>query len=111
MIEIFNRFSLHAAKFDYQVWVCLFGIWLIVLATTIASINSQKLTPKKRQFWIVIVCALPIFGTLAYLPYSCHWAHLAELLFMKVSPSREKLAAASPKPIQAKELNPPDPDN
>ena len=82
MSEIFSSFSLHAAKFHGQVWLCLGGIWAMVLFCTISSINAQPWAARQRKGWILMVCLLPIIGTLIYLPFSCHWQELVQQLFM-----------------------------
>ena len=83
MSEIFSRFSLHAAKFHGQVWVCLAAIWLVVLYCTIASINGQSFTTRQRKLWILVVCLVPVAGALAYLPFSCRWEDFSQLFLFR----------------------------
>lgn len=90
MNEIFGRFSLNAAKFHGQVWLCLGAIWLIVLFCTIASIQAQPLSARQRKFWILVVCLAPVVGTLAYLPFSCRWDYLAQLFFIRLQGKHKK---------------------
>lgn len=85
MSEILNRFSLHAAKFHGQVWVCLATIWLIVLFCTISSILAQPISARQKKFWILTVCLAPVLGTLAYLPFACRWDYLAHLFFFRMN--------------------------
>ena len=90
MSEIFSRFSLHAAKFHGQVWICLGAIWLVVLFCTIASIHAQPFSSRQRKFWILVVCLAPVAGALAYLPFSCRWDYLAQLFFIRLQGKRQK---------------------
>ncbi|MCE9609816.1 MAG: PLDc N-terminal domain-containing protein [Chthoniobacter sp.] len=83
MSEILAKFSLRAAKFHGQVWMCLVAIWLIVVCCMIASINSQPFSGRQRKFWILTVCLLPIAGALAYLPFSCRWDEVWQLFFFR----------------------------
>lgn len=83
MSEIFSRFSLHAAKFHGQVWLCLGAIWLIVLFCTIASINGQPFSTRQRKLWTLIVCLVPVAGALAYLPFSCRWEDFSQLFLFR----------------------------
>lgn len=87
MSEIFSRFSLHAAKFHGQVWLCLGAIWLVVLFCTIASINRQPFTPRQRRLWTLVVCLFPVAGALAYLPFSCRWENFSQLFLFRSKPS------------------------
>ena len=83
MTDIFSRFSLHAAKFNGQVWVCLAVIWLVVLACAITSIYTQSFSARQQRFWISIVVFIPLFGVLAYLPFSFRREQLAQLFFIR----------------------------
>lgn len=97
MSEIFNRFSLQAAKFNGQVWLCIGVIWLIVLACTIASIREQPFSIRQQRFWIFAVIFVPIFGLLAYLPFSFRREQLAQFFFIHSQRDRPKkgVSAAS----------------
>ncbi len=99
MSEIFSRFSFHAGKFHGQVWICLAGIWLVVLLCTLASINSQPFSARQRRFWILAVCLFPLVGLLAYLPFSCRWEQLAQLLFIRLQGSHGKTRGANAKQL------------
>ena len=59
-----------AVKWNGQMFLCLILIWLVVIATAISSIMSQPFAKKQRTFWIVLIIVVPIFGLLAYLPFS-----------------------------------------
>ena len=47
-------------------------VWLVVLACGIGSLYSlgPQFNRKQRIFWILIMVCLPLFGLLAYLPFS-----------------------------------------
>lgn len=94
MSEIFTRFSLQAAKFNGQVWLCLGLIWLIVLSCAITSIREQTFSIRQRRFWIFAVIFLPIFGLLAYLPFSFRREQLAQLFFIRSQRDRPKKVAS-----------------
>lgn len=96
MSEIFNRFSLHAAKFNTQVWICLAVIWLIVLGCAITSIHAQAFSARQRRFWISAVVFIPLLGVLAYLPFSFRREQLAQLFFIRLQ--RDKNGRHGPTP-------------
>ena len=96
MTDIFSRFSLHAAKFNGQVWLCLAVIWLVVLACAITSIYAQSFSARQQRFWISMVLFLPLLGVLAYLPFSFRREQLAQLFFLRSQRDRNtKHTAAS----------------
>ncbi len=70
MSDILNRFSLDAAKFNSQILICLVLVWLVVLGTAVSSVMSRPFTKKQRVFWILLMLFVPVFGLLAYLPFS-----------------------------------------
>lgn len=70
MTELLNRFSFEAAKFNYQVAICLGVIWLAVVGCALFSIQSQPFSPRQRWFWILTILCLPGIGLLCYLPFS-----------------------------------------
>ena len=70
MSEILSRFSLEAAKFNGQIFACLVLIWVALVTCAIVSINSQSFSGRRRWIWIWIVVGIPLFGLLAYLPFS-----------------------------------------
>lgn len=96
MTDIFNRFSLHAAKFNGQVWLCLGIIWLVVLACAITSIYMQPFSVRQRRFWILTVIFAPLLGVLAYLPFSFRREQLAQLFFIRSQRDRSSRHATSP---------------
>ena len=100
MSEIFSRFSMHAAKFHGQVWLCLAAIWLIVLFCTIASINGHHFSPRQRKLWMLVVCLFPVAGALAYLPFSFRWDEFSQLFLLrsKRHDSTARKGDAKPRP-------------
>jgi hypothetical protein len=95
MSEIFNRFSLHTAKFSGQVWLCLAVIWLVVLSCTVTSIYAQSFSLRQQRFWLSVVILVPVFGVLAYLPFSFRREQLLQLFFIRQK-DRPKKAPNSP---------------
>lgn len=96
MSEIFNRFSLHTAKFSGPVWLCLGVIWLVVLTCTVTSINAQPFSVRQQRFWMSVVIFVPVLGVLAYLPFSFRREHLAQLFFIRRQKERPKKEQISP---------------
>lgn len=94
MSDIFSRFSLHAAKFSGQVWICLAVIWLIVLGCTITSIYAQPFSARQRKFWVFAVVFIPLLGVLAYLPFSFRREQLAQLFFIRLQRDRNSKHSA-----------------
>ena len=88
MSEILNRFSLEAAKFNWSVFFCLFLIWIALVTCAIGSINSQSFSDRQRRLWIFIVVCLPLFGLLAFLPFSVRREDLPQVFLMKIHRDR-----------------------
>jgi hypothetical protein len=84
MSEILSRFSLEAAKFNGQIFLCLLVIWLAMVGCAIVSINSQNFSERRRWMWIWIVVGVPLFGLLAYLPFSIRREDLPHLFLMTI---------------------------
>lgn len=95
MSDIFNRFSLHTAKFSGQVWLCLAVIWLVVLGCAVSSIYAQPFSPRQQKFWISMVIFIPLLGVLAYLPFSFRREQLAQLFFIRAQRDRNSKPAAA----------------
>jgi hypothetical protein len=93
MSELLNRFSFQASKFNAQIAACFLFLWLVVLWCVIASILAQPFSPRQRLFWIAIVVFLPLFGVLAYLPFSFKREDLPQFFVMKTQKDRQKRAA------------------
>jgi hypothetical protein len=70
MSEFFNRFTFQLGKLTTQVWVAASIIWLLVLICAIFSIINQPFSKRQRAVWLILVIGVPIFGLLAYLPFS-----------------------------------------
>lgn len=45
-------------------------IWLVVVATGIASVLRRSLDWTTKKFWMIMIVFLPPIGLLAYLPFS-----------------------------------------
>src|SRR5438105_14332642 len=82
MSEILSRFSLEAAKFNGQIFACLVLIWVALVTCAIVSINSQSFSGRRRWIWIWIVVGIPLFGLLAYLPFSVRREDLPQVFLM-----------------------------
>ena len=94
MTDIFSRFSLHAAKFNGQVWLCLAVIWAVVLACAVTSIYAQPFSARQQRFWISMVVFIPLLGVLAYLPFSFRREQLAQLFFLRSQRDRQNKPTA-----------------
>lgn len=69
--KLANIFTLESPSLLYSgVWWCVAVVWLLVLASALHSISKNRCTRRKKAFWAVLVIAVPIFGLLAYLPFS-----------------------------------------
>jgi len=88
MSEILNRFSLEAAKFNGQVFFCLFLIWIALVACAFASLNGQAFSDPRRRLWRLIIVCVPLFGLLAYLPFSIRREDLPQVFLMKIHRNR-----------------------
>src|SRR6266581_1858168 len=98
MSEILNRFSLEAAKFNSQVFLSLFLIWITMVYCAVISINSQGFSERQRRLWIWIIVAVPLLGMLAYLPFSVRREDLPQVFLMKIHKDRalKKVKAGLP---------------
>lgn len=92
MSELLERISFQHAKFNSQVGICLILIWFAVLACAVSSINAQPFTKKQRRFWLLVVTLVPIFGVLAYLPFSFNKDELPEVFLLKAQSEKNKRA-------------------
>lgn len=88
MSEILNRFSLEAAKFNGQVLLSLFLIWVLIVVCAVFSINSQGFSDRQRRLWIWIIFCIPLLGVLAYLPFSIRREDLPQVFLMKAHKNR-----------------------
>ena len=90
MPHLFNRFSLHAAKWNGWTAFNLLLIWMLVLVCVISSIIAQPFDRKQRIFWIAVVVLLPGIGTLAYLPFAFSREDLPQMFQRKSKHSRRR---------------------
>lgn len=88
MSELLNRFSLEAAKFNSQVFLSLFLIWIALVYCAVVSINSQGFSDRQRRLWIWIIVGVPLLGLLAYLPFSVRREDLPQVFLMKIHKDR-----------------------
>lgn len=88
MSEILNRFSLEAAKFNFQVFACLLLIWFAIVYCAMQSIASQSCSPRQRRIWRWIVVGVPLFGLLAYLPFSIRREDAPHILLLRPQKDR-----------------------
>src|SRR4051812_18401003 len=100
MSQILNRFSLEAAKFNGQIFGCLLIIWIAMVVCAIVSINSQHFSERRRWMWIWIVTGIPLFGLLAYLPFSVRREDLPHLFLMAIQKEQraKKIKKVAAKP-------------
>lgn len=100
MRQALERFTLDAAKFNWQVFVCLVLIWAVLVWCATVSIKSQNFSEHQRRIWLWLVVGVPLFGLLVYLPFSIRRDDLPQIFLLKWQKDREakKLKkAASPK--------------
>jgi hypothetical protein len=88
MSELLNRFSLEAAKFNSQVFLCLLLIWIAMVSCAIISLNSQGFSDRQRRLWIWVFLCVPLLGLLAYLPFSIRRQDLPQIFLMKTHKNR-----------------------
>ena len=90
MTEFFQRFSLRAIKFNWQVITALLIIWVAILTCAISSIFAQPFSKRQRLFWLAIVIGVPLFGLLAYLPFSFKKEEMPHIFFVKSRKSKKR---------------------
>lgn len=95
MSEILNRFSLEAAKFNSQVFLSLFLVWIAIVYCAVLSVNSQGFSDRQRRLWIWILVCVPLLGLLAYLPFSVRREDLPQIFLMKFHKDRALKKAKS----------------
>jgi hypothetical protein len=52
------------------VLLCALALWLVVIICVVTSVLSQPFTSKQKKTWIMAILGIPIFGLMAYLPFS-----------------------------------------
>lgn len=83
MSELLNRFHYQESSLTLQVWAAAAIIWLAVLICTITSILAQPFSIRQRIVWALIVTGIPLFGLLAYLPFSIRRDELPTAFLMR----------------------------
>jgi hypothetical protein len=106
MNELLSRFHFQESSLTFQVWAAAGLIWAAVLICTISSIVAQPFTGKQRIAWILIVVAIPLFGLLAYLPFSIRRDELPTAFLMRgQSKNRDKKQGKAPATITIPDKN------
>ena len=91
MNEFLNRFNFQESSLTFQVWAAAAVIWIAVLACCVTSIVSQPFSVRQRVVWLAVVVCVPIFGMLAYLPFSIRRDELPTAFLMRgQSKNRDK---------------------
>jgi len=70
MNSLLDRFTLESIKWNTQVEIAVFLLWAAVVGCAISSVLCQPFERGRRIFWICLIVAVPVFGLLAYLPFS-----------------------------------------
>lgn len=72
MFSLLSGFSFDPTKLDAQIWAVIAFVWLVVLCCGVGSVLSHgpRLDRRQRVFWILLMIGVPVFGLLAYLPFS-----------------------------------------
>jgi len=97
MSELLNRFHFQEASLTLQVWLAAAVIWLAVIICTITSILGQPFSARQRLMWTCIVAGIPVFGLLAYLPFSIRRDDLPTAFLMRgQSKPRDKRTGKKP---------------
>jgi len=97
MSELLNRFHFQESSLTLQVWLAAAVIWFSVVVCTITSILGQPFSFRQRLTWVCIVAGIPIFGLLAYLPFSIRRDDLPTAFLMRgQSKPRDKKSGKKP---------------
>jgi hypothetical protein len=88
MRQLLSRFSLEAAKFNWQVFLCLLVIWAVLVCCAVISINSQGFSQAQRRVWLWVVTCVPLFGLLVYLPFSIRRDDLPQIILLMLQKDR-----------------------
>lgn len=53
-------------------WLVITSVWLVVVGCAVGSILSQpqRFSARQRLLWILVIIGIPVFGLLAYVPFS-----------------------------------------
>lgn len=91
MGEFLSRFHFQESSLTFQVWAAAAIIWLAVVVCCITSILSQPFSVRQRVVWVAVVVCVPLFGLLAYLPFSIRRDELPTAFLMRgQSKTRDK---------------------
>lgn len=91
MGEFLSRFHFQESSLTFQVWAAAAVIWLAVVVCCITSIVSQPFSARQRIVWVAVVVCVPLFGLLAYLPFSIRRDELPTAFLMRgQSKNRDK---------------------
>jgi hypothetical protein len=93
MSEFLSRFTFQIDKLTNQVWMIAIALWVAIVACAISSIVQQPFTSRQRAVWLILVTCIPIFGLLAYLPFSIRRDDLPTAFLGRPS-SKERRRAA-----------------
>ncbi len=52
------------------VWLLAGLVWLLVVICALTSIANCRFSRRKKIIWAMLVVGVPLFGLLAYLPFS-----------------------------------------
>lgn len=91
MNEFFSRFHFQESSLTFQVWAVAAIVWLAVLTCSVSSIVAQPFTVRQRTVWILIVACVPLFGLLAYLPFSIRRDELPTAFLMRGQSKKREL--------------------
>jgi hypothetical protein len=101
MRQALDRFTLEAAKFNGQVFLCLLVIWAVLVCCAVLSINSQGFSERQRRLWLWVVAGVPLVGLLVYLPFSIRRDDLPQIFLLKWQ--RDRQAKKAKKAASSKE--------
>lgn len=97
MNSILDRFPLESIKWNEQVMIAVIVLWLAVVGCAISSVLSQPFERARRTFWICLIVALPVFGLLAYLPFSFRGEPLMQV-FKNRAPKKNRRSTHGKRP-------------
>jgi uncharacterized membrane protein YhaH (DUF805 family) len=105
MSELLSRFTFQESKLTTLIWFFTGLLWLLVVSCAIASICTQPLSKRQKYTWIALVVTVPIFGLLAYLPFSVRLDELPTAFLIRgTSKDRKKTATTRTKPSKSPRL-------
>jgi len=90
MRHALERFTLDAAKFNWQIGICLLVIWIVMVTCAVFSIRSQGFSAQQQRIWMWVVIGIPLFGLLIYLPFSVRKDDLPQFIQIAFHKKRQK---------------------